>query len=208
MKIIRSVVTSLSENTYIYINENTKKAIIVDPGGEPKKLLNIIKENDIDLYAILLTHSHIDHIGAISEILDYKKVPICCHEDEVMILGNPEMNLSLKLKRKNISFTPDVIFKDNDIFDFDGTKITVIHTPGHTQGSCCYLDLENNNIFTGDTLFRNSIGRTDLATGNYDSLISSIKDKLFSLDDNINIFPGHGDPSSIKNEKENNSFIF
>lgn len=205
MKIERFVLGDFEVNSYLIINN--KEAVLIDVGFEPDVITEYIMTNNLELKAILLTHAHLDHIGGLEEIRERFNVDVYIHRNEAEWLVNPSFNGS-----KDFPFFGEVMCKptnnlltDNDELLFGDTKIKVIHTPGHTPGGVSYLI--NRWLFTGDTLFNNSIGRTDLWGGNYKQLIDSIKNKIFKLSNEVIVYPGHGEKTSIKNEKVTNPFI-
>lgn len=200
MKIEKIVNYQNDENTYI-IKSSTKVAVI-DPGCVIEKILDVTGEK-IDY--IILTHCHFDHIESLCELKEKTGAEIVFSKTGKTNLNNPDVNLSVMVYGKNTGTEPDILVSDGDFLDFDEFKIKCIETPGHTSCGMCYL-LENN-LFSGDTLFNKSIGRTDFPTGNYSVLEGSVKNKIYTLDDNITVFPGHGDKTSVGDEKKYNSFI-
>jgi len=194
----------LSVNCYI-IGDN-EQVVVIDPGEDVDDIIVTIGERKIKY--ILLTHGHYDHIGALNElILQYPDAEFALHQLENQYLKDPVLNLSAMLGGGifQIMREPDLLFEDGDKLDFLDIQITVIHTPGHTVGGCCYLF--GNALFTGDTLFQDSIGRTDFEGGNQEQLLDSIKNKLFPLPESTKVFPGHMSPTTIGHEKENNPFL-
>ncbi len=202
MEIIQHVTRSLVENVYI-VKENNS-CFVVDPGYDFEGIKNIIKENSLEPKFIILTHGHGDHIGSVQKIKDLYNIPVYAHEEEKELLEKPELNLSSSMYG-NISIKADYYLKDNDEVKFEGSTLKVIHTPGHTKGGMCIL--LNNNLFTGDTLFAGSIGRSDFPTGNYDELINSVNNKLMILDDDIVVYPGHNSATTIGRERVNNPYV-
>lgn len=192
-------------NCYIVFSDDTKAGIIVDPGGNVGDLTKFINENNIDLKYIVLTHGHGDHIGGITELKNKYNIPLLIHEDDQEMLEDGNKNLSNTMAMGAIELAPDRILKDNDIIEFGELTALVIHTPGHTKGGIC-LKIEDN-LITGDTLFKGSIGRTDLFGGNYDDLLKSILTKLIVLPDETIVLPGHGQSSTIKSERLSNPFL-
>ena len=189
----------VSTNTYFITNDSS--LIIIDPAGESHKIINKIKELNKPLVAILLTHAHFDHIAALDDILAEYDVPVYMHENEVDFLKNPMKNGSAKFKEMGLPIitsaaTPEVISEGK--IALHGFNIEVLFTPGHSPGSLSYVF--DNFAVVGDTLFNNGIGRTDLYQGNYETLIDSIKDKLFELNETMPIYPGHGPSTTIENE--------
>lgn len=198
----RITVGELVTNSYLYANEESKSAILFDAAANPEKLLKLIDENGFNLKYIFQTHAHYDHIGALDELKAKTNAKIVIHESEVKYLYDPTLNLSYDLK---ISSKPDIIVKDNDIIDFEGTKIKVIHTPGHTTGSCCFLF--DDVLISGDTLFLKSIGRTDFPLGSLEDELFAIKTKLMPLNDNVTVHPGHGFATNIGSERKENPYL-
>lgn len=190
------------ENTYLLIDEETKEAIIIDGGSNFDIINDEIEKLHATLKYILNTHAHFDHIIEEKDIQDRTGVPVYVHEDDKLLLE------SLNVQTAALGI-PDVLppanvitFNENSDLRLGGKKIKIIHTPGHTQGSCCFLI--GNDLFSGDTLFYGSVGRTDLAGGNFKQLQNSIINKLFTLDDNINVYPGHDAKTTIGYEKKYN----
>lgn len=185
-----------------YVITTDEFAFIIDPGGDPELIETYIYNKKL-LY-ILLTHGHVDHIGAVEYFYKKYNPQIMASILEKKLLSAPMLNLSLFFsKPMKINYVSKFL-EDNEEIDFDGYKIKAISTPGHTPGGMCYL--LGNNLFTGDTLFKMSVGRTDFPGSNHKELIKNIKNKLFTLDENIVIFPGHLESSTIGQEKLNNPF--
>jgi glyoxylase-like metal-dependent hydrolase (beta-lactamase superfamily II) len=205
MLISTYIVGPLSTNCYVLVDEFTKKAVIIDPGSSEDQILEEVKNNGWEVVAILLTHGHFDHIGAVEQIKKQLNIPVYAHEAEKPILETPEGNLSRSFSRTNVTTIADYYFADDFEFTF-GKDITlkVIHTPGHTPGGVCYYYEKENILISGDTLFYVSIGRTDFPYGSYTSLLDSINNKLFILPEQTRVFPGHGDSTTIGFEKKNN----
>ncbi|MFC7348748.1 MBL fold metallo-hydrolase [Chryseobacterium zhengzhouense] len=199
-----------SENTYLLFNEN-KNAWLIDPGNmnehETHTILNFITENDLKIHKILLTHAHIDHVLGLQWAFDTYKVPVTMHQDDKEVLDMFQasgMRFGFELDHIHV----DIEFvNEGDELDFDGEKFKIYHVPGHSPGSIVYHNENQKFMISGDVLFEGSIGRTDLYKGNYEQLIEGIKTKLFVLDDETQIFSGHGNPTTIGFEKRHNPFF-
>ena len=201
---IKSIVLSMcATNCYILYDDNTKEGFIIDPADSPDKIIDLVTKLRIDVKALLLTHGHFDHIGATNQLKKHYNVDIYAHEEEVELLKDININLSAHFDEPN-SVTVDVPLRDGNVFEVAGFKIKVIHTPGHTVGSCCYVvsDDERERLFSGDTIFYHSYGRTDLPTGSGGTIIRSIIDKLLVLEGSMEVYPGHGDTTTINDEKK------
>lgn len=186
------------ENIYVLVDEKSNDAFIVDPGGNGDLLIKNIEALGCNIKYILLTHGHFDHVEALNEVVEKFKAPIYINENEVnfmktdkTVFGNPPKEY--------------LLIKDGDVLPFGDDFIKCIHTPGHTKGGMCYL--YKDVIFTGDTLFKGSVGRSDFVGGDFNELINSIKTKLMILDNYIKIYPGHMESSNIGYERMRNPFL-
>ncbi len=200
------VLGMVQTNCYIIHLHEGKEAIVIDPADDAGKIEQYLKANDLVCKGILLTHGHFDHILAAQELASITSAPIHAHEQEAELLGNPRMNASSQIRRE-CSLVPEVVLKDEQVLQLAGFTIRVIYTPGHTAGGVCYYFGEHDRLFSGDTLFHESIGRTDLPTGDGELLIKSIRHQLMPLEDAVIVYPGHGRPTTIGYEKENNMYL-
>lgn len=199
MIIVNAIIAGIYDaNCYLLLDEDKNEMCIIDPGGDSDRLIRAIKSIGGVPKFILLTHGHMDHVGAVEELSSLYNIPFyLSKKDEEYMLKNTEVYGKLR--------KADFYLKENDEIDFADTKIKVIETPGHTEGSVSFLI--NNMLFTGDTLFQGSVGRTDFAGGSYDKIVSSVKNKLFKLSDDIDVYPGHGPKTSLGYEKAMNPYI-
>ena len=200
------VLGRVSTNCYIVSYPNSQEAIVIDPADEADTIEKYLKENDLECKAILLTHGHFDHIMAVPELRKRTNAPVYAHEAEAELLGNPELNASVYMGEE-VRVKPDILLKDKEEFQAAGFPLQAIYTPGHTGGGVCYYLREEEMLFAGDTLFFESIGRTDLPTGNHQTLIESIHNKLMVLSENTEVYPGHGRPSTIGHERSFNPYL-
>lgn len=201
MEIIKKVVGLLGANCYII--RNREYAIVIDPGGNPELIYPEIGNRQL-LY-IINTHGHYDHIGANNDLKARYDTRLVCHRVEYEVLLNPTLNLSEMVELPFISVVPDVLVNDGDILEIPGSTLEVLHTPGHTNGSIS-IKL-GKALFSGDTLFFRSIGRTDLPMGSFNELEKSIKEKLYILPDDTMVYTGHGENTTIGEEKKYNEFV-
>jgi len=206
MEVITIEVGPLASNCYILYCQNTKKAAIVDPGAEEQSIINQIQRNKLDVQYILLTHGHFDHIGAVKYLREELNAPVAIHAEDADCLNDDSKNLSFYMGMDiGGQGTADIMLKNRDKLYVGDITLKVIHTPGHSRGSVCFLS--SRAVFTGDTLFHGSIGRSDFPGGDFKELINSINNKLLVLDDNCIIYPGHGPASTIGREKVINPYI-
>lgn len=195
----------LGTNCYFIADEDTKNAIMIDAPDDPDIIERFLNEQGYNLKYILQTHAHFDHILALKFLKEHTGAKICLHKEEADILRDKDLN---HLSHTGINYTPpepDVLFEDGDVLEMDGILVKVLHTPGHTKGGASYL--VGDILFSGDTLFRRTIGRTDCPTGDFDTEIKSIREKLLPLGDNIEVYPGHGNKTTIGTERKENPYL-
>lgn len=198
---------ALQANTYLAVDEKTNEGFIVDPGGYNKVLTKEVRDNDVNIKYIILTHGHSDHICGVNEHkAEFPDAKIVAYNDEEAMLENPNLNQSPGFGVP-YSTKADILVSDGDELKVGDVTLKFIHTPGHTEGGMCIYVKEAKALFSGDTLFRQSIGRTDFPGGSYKEIMDSIRKKLFLLPDDTNVFPGHMGMTSIGFEKENNPFV-
>ncbi len=206
MKVERFVTGIISTNCYLAVNEDTKQAVIVDPAACPKKMLDFIEEKELKIEAILLTHGHFDHIMGIDGFLGKYPVSVYVHEDEERVMNDARLNQS-SVYTAGYTFSGAQYLRDRQTLKLAGYKFEVIHTPGHTWGGCCYYVASEDVLFSGDTLFQCSVGRTDFETSSTSDLMYSVKEKLLKLPDETHVYPGHMGETTIGYEKLHNPYI-
>jgi glyoxylase-like metal-dependent hydrolase (beta-lactamase superfamily II) len=197
---------AIGTNCYLAWDEESKEAFLIDPAVYVQEIPNLIEQEGLELKYLILTHGHGDHIGGVKAVLEkYPECKLVAGTDEKELLSDPRMNHSTDILGQSISLAPDIFVNDGDVLNIGSQELKIITTPGHTPGGISILAGEA--LFSGDTLFYTSIGRTDLPGGNYDDIISSIKNKLYKLPDDTIVLPGHMGQTSIGFEKQNNMFV-
>lgn len=198
------VETALGEptNCYIVEDEQTKETMCVDPGGEPEKIVEMLDTLGIDnLKYIYLTHCHGDHFGGILKLKEQKGGKVLIHRDDAEGLYNIGISLTYYIGMEDITLEADSRVDEGDLIHIGNIEFKVIHTPGHTKGGSCLYCEKEKLLFSGDTLFRGTWGRTDLPTSNFADIINSITNKLAILPDDTIVYPGHGRTTRIKEEE-------
>ena len=203
MNIISKVVGDLQENCYIVFENNI--AVVIDPGADAGKIFNVLKEKNLKTTHILLTHGHFDHIGAVGEIKRQTGAKLCIHFDDSDMLKSPDKNLSVYVGGSFHTDAADMYLYDGQIIETGGMQIKVITTPGHSPGGVCFEI--GDSLFTGDTLFRLSVGRTDFPGSSTAKLDHSVTQVLGKLKKNYFVYPGHGPTTTLDEEKELNPFM-
>lgn len=205
LKIGKIVMGSVQTNCYFVYQEDNNKIIVIDPADRGEYLYNAFKEAGLEVVAILLTHAHFDHIWGCNRLRELAGVQVFAFEEEKEVCESAKLNVSEDVGRPYTA-TVDWYLKDGETVTIEGMEFKVIWTPGHTQGSCCYYFEKDNILISGDTLFEGSVGRSDLPTGNGSTLSRSIKERLMILPDETLVFPGHGNSTTIADEKKYNPF--
>lgn len=204
MRIKTMVLGGVQTNCYLVYHEKTKAGVIIDPAAQPDRIDQMCLELGIKPEALLLTHGHGDHIMAVEKLKSRYQIPVIAGDKERDLLADPSKNLSTALGMPSVSLKADREVTDGEILVLAGFQFQVLATPGHTAGSVCYLEPEEGVLFSGDTLFEESLGRTDFPTGNMQQIVASIAEKLFVLPEDIMVYPGHGNPTTIGHEKTYN----
>lgn len=205
LKIGRIVSGYVQTNVYFVYDEEKKQAIVFDPADNGSGIAKKLSDAGIEVAAIFLTHGHFDHIYGVKELKAETNALIYASKDEDKLLKDPELNVSAQTGRV-CTVEADVLLEDGSVTDIAGMQVKMISTPGHTAGSCCYYFEDAKILICGDTLFLGSCGRTDLPTGSSAAIDRSIKEKLMCLPDDVRVYPGHGDSSTIGFERESNPF--
>ncbi|MDR2006821.1 MAG: MBL fold metallo-hydrolase [Acidaminococcales bacterium] len=205
MKIILLEVGSLGTDCYIAVNEKEKRGVIIDPGADARHILKTVKDEGLKIEAILLTHGHSDHIGALKEVAETLKAPVMIGEKDADMLTNARFNLSSFMGENITCGKANRFLKDGETIEAAGLTFEVAATPGHTPGGCCFKC--GDVVFCGDTIFCESIGRTDFPGGSYSQLLQSIKSKILTLPDGVKLLPGHGPATEVGWERRMNPFL-
>jgi len=221
IKINHYVVGMVQTNCYVAFNKVTKECVVIDPGASGKQLAEKIRQDGLTPVAILLTHGHFDHVSAAKTVAKEFDIKIYAHKAEAETLHDSKKNASWMMGASE-SYDADVFVNDGEVLNLAGFEIKVLHTPGHTVGGCCYYIEEEAVLFSGDTLFAQSVGRTDLEGGSMSQLVRSIREKIFVLTENmsgsgnlsdtdaftdVTVYPGHNDITTIETERKYNPYL-
>lgn len=188
-------------NCYIVQDEKSKETMVIDPAGDVDKIVEMLDILQAKLKYIYLTHCHGDHIGGVNELKERYGGQIVAQRLAAENLLNTDTNLTLYIGKEGLTIETDARVDDNDLIHLGDLEFRVIHTPGHTSGGSCLYSEEEKLLFSGDTLFRGTWGRTDVPTGDFEAVISSITKKLMILPDETIVYPGHGKSTMIREEK-------
>ena len=199
-------VGQVATNCYFAINEETKEMLVIDPGDSAQMLAEKSKKEGLKPKAVLLTHGHFDHAMAAEELAELFGIPVYAHEAEKDTLEDSGKNVSIMIGRRD-SYHADVYVRDGEVLQLAGMELKVLHTPGHTAGGCCYYLEKEKVLFSGDTLFCQSVGRTDFPGGSMSKLVRSIKEKLMALPDEVRVYPGHMGLTTIGTERARNPYL-
>jgi hydroxyacylglutathione hydrolase len=193
------------ENSYVVHDPQTKDAVIIDPGDDPGRIVRTVEQLGAKPVAVLLTHGHIDHVGAVARILEKFPVPLLCHEgDQHWLDGLEEQGRMFGLRTGKVP-KPTRYVVDGEELKLGSLSFKVIHTPGHSAGGVCYLI--GKTLFAGDTLFEGSIGRSDFPDGSHEQLLESIQQRILPLGDDVAVFSGHGPETTVGRERRFNPFL-
>ncbi len=192
---------------YLVIDESSNYAVVIDaPLDSAKEIVNEAKRYNCEILCLINTHGHWDHIADDSEIVHLTAAKVAIHQKDAHLLEDPKSVL-YELPFRIEGIRPDIILNDGDVIEVGNLRLKVIYTPGHTLGSICLYEENEKVLFSGDTLFAGTIGRTDLPGGSYDAIMKSIQEKLFTLEDDVVVYPGHGPSTTIGKEKQTNPFL-
>jgi len=206
LKIGRIMLGVCQTNCYFVYEEGKQKALVFDPADKGDYIYNGLKDKGFSVEAILLTHGHFDHIWGLEALKELSGAKVYAWEEEREVCENASVNVSADTGRP-CAVRADFYLKDGEEITLGGMSCRLIATPGHTKGSCCYYFEDDKILISGDTLFRESVGRTDLPTGSMGTLVRSVKEKLLPLPEDVKVYPGHGDSTTIGYEKKYNPFL-
>ena len=198
------VLGEVSTNCYLIYHDGSREAVVVDPADNGAYVQNKCRELNVKPAAVLLTHGHFDHILAVKDICRAFPCKVYTGREEDRLLQDSSLNLSGSMGSEQMSVEADVLVKDGDMLSLIGFEWKVLETPGHTAGSVCYYVESEQVLLSGDTLFANSLGRTDLPTGDMGAILRSIKEKLLVLPEEVRVYPGHGEATTIGHEQKYN----
>ena len=205
-EVLRYIVGPVCTNCYLLVNHKTGELLVVDPGDQAQLIEKRIEKTGAKPVAILLTHGHFDHAGAAEALADKYQISIYAHEAERETLEDPGLNLCGMIGEHKV-YHADIFVKDEEVLNLAGFSIRVFFTPGHTIGGCCYYIADEKILFSGDTLFQESVGRTDFPRGSASDLIRAIREKLMPLPDDVTVYTGHDESTLIGYERMHNPYL-
>ena len=205
-EVLRYIVGPVRTNCYLLVNHKTGELLVVDPGDQAQLIEKQIEKTGAKPVAVLLTHGHFDHAGAAEELADKYQISIYAHEAEKETLEDPGLNLCGMIGEHKV-YHADIFVKDEEVLNLAGFSIRVFFTPGHTIGGCCYYIADEKILFSGDTLFQESVGRTDFPRGSASDLIRAIREKLMPLPDDVTVYTGHDESTLIGYERMHNPYL-
>jgi len=197
----------LQVNCYILGDEETKEAVVIDPGGNEEDILEVLNHHKLQLKLIIDTHGHFDHVDANLPLKEATGAAIAIHELDAMMLSKPSAEAMFFTGNRLRVSQADILLKENDVLSFGPYRLKVLHTPGHTPGHISLVMEGHPYVYVGDLLFQGSIGRTDFPGGNFDHLIAAVRTKIFPLGDHYTVFPGHGPVTTVGQERKYNPFF-
>lgn len=206
IRVEHSVIGMCATNTYYAFNESTGEGFIVDPAGDVPKIIDRVSKYGFRPNAVVVTHGHFDHVLAMQEVCEHYGIKSYIGAGEKEVLSSPDLNLTASFVGNPRTFDADVYLADGEEFSVAGYVIKVIETPGHTPGGVCYYIPDEKILFSGDTLFESSVGRTDFPGGSMSAITRSISEKLMVLPDDTRVLPGHMDETDIGSEKKYNPY--
>jgi len=197
----------LEVNCYILGDEETKEAVVIDPGGDEDEILEALNFHGLQLKTIIDTHGHFDHVDANQPLKDATGAAIAIHEADAAMLAKPSAEAMFFTGNRLRLSAADILLKEGDVLSFGKYRLKVLHTPGHTPGGISLVMEGNTLVYVGDLLFQGSIGRTDFPGGSFEDLINAVKTKIFPLGDNYTVYPGHGPATTVGQERKYNPFF-
>jgi hydroxyacylglutathione hydrolase len=201
------IVGLLEVNCYILGDEDTKEAVVIDPGGDEDAILDVLNTNGLQLKLIIDTHGHFDHVDANQPLKDATGAQIAIHELDAAALSQPSQEAMFFTGNRIRMSEADILLKEGDTLSFGKYRLKVLHTPGHTPGGISLILEDHPYVYVGDLLFAGSIGRTDFPGGSYEALINAVRTKIFPLGDNYIVYPGHGPVTTVAQERKYNPFF-
>jgi hydroxyacylglutathione hydrolase len=197
----------LEVNCYILGDEQTKEAVVIDPGGDEDEILEVLNYHKFQLKLIIDTHGHFDHVDANQPLKAATGAQIAIHEADAQMLVQPSAEAMFFTGNRHRASQADILLKENDVLTFGPYRLKVLHTPGHTPGGISLVLEDHTYVYVGDLLFAGSIGRTDFPGGSYEALINAVRTKIFPLGDNYTVYPGHGPVTTVAQERQYNPFF-